>query len=230
MMLTTVASAIGNAASGYYQQVGRNAALPPPPPNIVQQPRRRGRRPQSQRLVQQAAPRPNPAALPSAGRRRRRGARGTPAMVGGLRCVDTEVFTHKKDFQVMTFCPGSSGLPRLDAEAAKYSRWTLNRVTITFESAAVVTDVATFTYGILPGMVVATLDKAGITKLRPFVQHAAYKNGSITVTKSIMSQPYLYCSGTDADAVAFCLYINAGAEGKGVFKVSYDVSLAFPKP
>lgn len=151
-------------------------------------------------------------------------------MVGGLRCVDTEVYTHKAGLNVLVFSPGKTTLPRLDAEASKYNRWTLNRVTVSFESSAVVTDESTFTYGILPGAKADSVKEDNITALRPFVQHAAYKNGSLTVTRAIMSQPYLYCNGADADATAFCLYLAATAAGKGVFKISYDVTLSYPKP
>lgn len=157
-------------------------------------------------------------------------------MVGGLRVVDTEVFAQVKQaapttVQVLHFCPGKTTLPRLDAEATKYKRWFLNRVVITYEPTATISDAATVTYGILPGKpATGVSDDGKIMALRPFNKHAVWKGSSLTVSRNIMAQPLLYCNGDGDDYTAFCVYLVATDTTKGVFKIAYDLQLSYPQP
>lgn len=145
--------------------------------------------------------------------------------------MDTEVLPQTKGLMVCVFSPGKTGLVRLDAEAGKYNRWSLNRVTISYEPTSAMTNTNTITMGILPGKKDETVkDAAAIMKLRPFIKQAVWKGSSLTVTRSIMPQQYLYCSGDGKDDVAFGLYIFVDDATVGVVKISYDISLTYPKP
>lgn len=199
--------------------------MPPPAPTIIRQ------MPATPRARRSAPPQvQNPPRR--RGKQTRKQGR-TPAMLGGLRAVDTEVLALAKDdtLQVMAFSPGKTGLTRLDAESAKYMRWRLNRVTITYEPTGPSTSEETITYGILPGSLSASVTSAAtIMKLRPFHKHTTFKSSSITVSSNIMSQQYLYTSGIGEDEVAFCLYLLTTKAAQGVLKISYDITLAYPKP
>lgn len=148
--------------------------------------------------------------------------------------MDTEVLAltaDAKKLQVMIFSPGKTGLARLDAEAAKYSRYYINRVTITYSATASISDQTVVTYGLCPGAQASSIKGDGdITKLRPFNKHAAWNSSSSTVSRNIQATPYLYTNGVDEDHVAFCLYITTGNEKLGCVKITYDVMMSYPIP
>lgn len=169
----------------------------------------------------------------SRNRRRRRGNVGASIMPGGIRVNDTEVFSISKPTDVVSlvFCPGKTTLPRLDREAAKYGRWSLIRVIISYQPTASLADKGAITYGILPGPASSTVSKeADIVKLRPFQKHALWKSSSITVSSNIMIQKHMYTGNTTEDSVGFTVYFSTADEKVGVVRVSYELALNYPKP
>lgn len=169
-------------------------------------------------------------------RNRRRGGGPTAALLpGGIRISDTEILSQSDKLFVLEFCPGRTGLPRLDNEAAKFTRWSLIRVVLTYQPTASLSDSGSFTYGILPGPKSDTIKADDITKLRPFQKHSLWKSSSLTVSNNITVQKHLFTSvpaSTDRleDAVAFSVYIFTSKKDLGTFKVSYSVVLNYPKP
>lgn len=172
-------------------------------------------------------------------RRRRGGGAPRAIMPGGVRIVDTEVLplTAEPDkLGVVQFCPGSTGLVRLDNEANKFGRWTLLRVVFTYQPTASLSDSGSITYGILPGPLNSSVTKDTITKLKPFQKHSLWKSSSITVSRNIMMQMHMLTGKvvdtptTTEDMVGFCFYYTTTKPSLGVLRVSYEVVLNFPKP
>lgn len=168
-------------------------------------------------------------------RRNRRARRGMPGniMPGGVRIKDTEIFslTKASDVLRLPFCPGKTTLPRLDNEAAKFGRWSLVRVIITYQPTASLADKGAITYGILPGPPSDKIKSEGdIMKLRPFQKHALWKSSSLTVTNTIMIQKHMYTNANSEDAVGFTIYISTADNALGILKLNYEVVLNYPKP
>lgn len=168
--------------------------------------------------------------------RRRRRRRGTTnranILQGGVQINDSEVFTIPKadDVVVLEFCPGKTGLVRLDNEAKKFKRWSLIRVVITYQPTASLSDSGSITYGILPGPKDTTVVKDTITRLRPFQKHALWKSSSLTVGSNVMIQSHMLTSGNNEDSIGFCVYIQTSNKDLGVFRVTYSVVLNYPEP
>lgn len=177
-------------------------------------------------------------ALVTNGRRRNRrrgGGPNTAILPGGVRISDTEILAQSADFLVLEFCPGRTGLPRLDNEADKFTRWSLIRVVLTYQPTASLGDSGSFSYGILPGPKNATVKAEDITKLRPFQKHSLWKSSSLTVSNNIAVQRHMFTSSKDAkdrleDSVAFSVYIKTSNKDLGTFRVNYSVVLNYPKP
>lgn len=177
--------------------------------------------------------RPRRAAPPPPSRQASQPARGAQGFSAGVRIRDTEVLAIKPGFQYVTFCPSKTGLPRLDREGDKFTRWKLHSVSITFKATAPTTETGDFAFGILPGPYnKAIKDKATILTLRPFKLGALWKSESISVGKAIMPQPFLYTDAADdRDCAAFCVYyIQSDNKTTGCLQISYDVQLSYPNP
>lgn len=171
------------------------------------------------------------------GRRRRRRRNTVPRstiLPGGIKLVDTEVLpfeTKPSTLQVLEFCPGKTTLVRLDNEANKFGRWSLVRVVFTYQPTASLGDSGSITYGILPGPKSATIKaESDIARLKPFNKHSLWKASSLTVGSNICIQKHLITAGTDADSVAFCLYLSTSKPDLGLMKVSYHLILNYPHP
>lgn len=189
--------------------------------------------------------RSRPLAIPSNGnsngngrrRRNRRRARGpnTAILPGGVRITDTEILSQSEKLFVLEFCPGRTGLPRLDNEANKFTRWSLIRVVLTYQPTASLSDSGSFSYGILPGPKNDTLTEKDITKLRPFQKHSLWKSSSLTVSNNIVVQRHLFTAAPAEttrleDSVGFCVYIFTSKKDLGTFRVNYSLVLNYPKP
>lgn len=172
------------------------------------------------------------------GRRRNRRRAGGPSMSilpGGVRITDTEVLSQGKDLFVLQFCPGRTGLPRLDNEGNKFSRWSLVRVVLTYQPTASLSDSGSITYGVLPGPQDNTIKETDITKLRPFQKHSLWKSSSVTISPNIVVQKHLFTANSTVtdrleDSVAFCIYFKSSNSTLGTIRVSYTVILNYPKP
>lgn len=174
---------------------------------------------------------------PRNGRRRRRNRRGggVPGglLPGGIKIRDTEIFPmpDKEKLLVLQFCPGKSTLTRLDYEALKYRRWSLIRVSFSYQPTAALSDSGSVTYGILPGPADMKVVKEGdITKLKPFQKHSLWKSSSLTVSSNICIQPHYMTNATSEDSVAFTMYLWTTNNSLGVMRVTYDLFLNYPKP
>lgn len=202
--------------------------------------------PQSNVIVQrvQPAPRRRQAQRAQRGRGSRRGgqsnrsvpqamqpARGVAANRFGVTLRDTEVIASAKaTLQVIEFCPGKTGLTRLDAEASKFTRYQFHSAQVAFKATASTTTSGQITFGILPGAKNDNIKTAGdIMKLRPFRVGAVWKSDSISVPRNVTPQNYLYTNGTGDDDVAFCIYIY-NSEGSGTFAITYNLTLSYPNP
>lgn len=189
----------------------------------------------SNRAVAQLTKQTNAMSLRNSRRRRRRrngGGGRNNLMPGGVLLNDVEVLPvpDKEKLFVCSFCPGKTGLVRLDHEATKFKRWSLIRVIITYQPTASLSDKGAITYGILPGPQDKTVTLEKIVQLRPFQKHALWKSSSITVSASIMVQQHMYTSGTNEDSVGFCLYINTSDNTLGLFRIHYQIALNYPEP
>lgn len=166
-------------------------------------------------------------------RRRRNGGGGRNNLLpGGVMLNDVEVLpvTEKDKLFVCSFCPGKTGLVRLDHEASKFKRWSLIRVNITYQPTASLGDSGAFTYGILPGPKDNSVTAEKIVQLRPFQKHALWKSSSITVSANIMVQQHMYTNGNSEDHVGFCIYILTSDNTLGLLRISYQVALNYPEP
>lgn len=170
------------------------------------------------------------------GRRRRRGGNRSNILPGGIRLNDTEVLAvtdAATKMQAVEFAPTRSTLTRLDNEGNKFGRWSLIRVVINYIPTASLADTGTITYGILPGPINDTIKEEGdICKLKPFQKHSLWKSSSITVGNSVCIQRHLLVRKTNLneDVVAFTLYISTTNRKMGVFRITYNVVLNYPKP
>lgn len=175
------------------------------------------------------------------GKRGRGGARqaaqvpsGTSLGGMGQRVRNTEVLAvgEPKKLQVMQFVPGQTGLPLLDAEAHKFTRYKFFSVSISFKATASTTTSGEMVWGIAPGAVMTEIKaKADIYKLRPCKVGAVWKSDSITIGRNITPQPYLYCDDKTREGVAFTLYSWQDADAvTGVFQITYDVEFSYPNP
>lgn len=152
----------------------------------------------------------------------------------GSRIRNTEVWTLSKgrEIQVMVFTPGKTGLPLLDAEASKFTRFKLFSVSIAFKATASTTTTGELAWGIAPGQKLSEIkDKASVLKLRPALIGAIWKSNSTTVGRQISPQPFLYCNDETRDGVAFCIYAWLEADSvSGVFQITYDLEFSYPNP
>lgn len=201
----------------------------------------RGRRVRGRRRNQQQRGEPMPTAQPRQTFQPALGVRARGA--GHILFQDAEVIgALANKFYSIRFCPGQikdivSGTTavtfdatRLNYEAAKFERYCIKYVNISFKSTASTTTEGQVILGILPGPNDSTITAANVTKLRPMEVGPAWRSFSISVGREVQAQPYLYCNGTDADSVAFTIYLNSTASSPGVLQLAYMVEFAFPKP
>lgn len=204
--------------------------------------RGRGRNTFRGRGGQRGSSRPRPAR----GGQRGRGARGRPArpsqgmqpargMAGGSmgeRLVNSEALsiTTANTLQVFQFTPGKTGLPILDANGDRFTRYRVNYVNIAYLAVDSTTASGVVTWGVAPGAKSNEIkDKATIMTLRPFKTHATWKSESVSVGRGIMPSTWLYCNDETRDGTAFCVYILS-TNNTGSFKITYSISLDFPNP
>nr|QTJ63618.1 hypothetical protein [Phasmatodean tombus-related virus] len=220
-----------------------NYAMRPPPPVVVVQGRQRG---QNFPLPSYAPPQ---GATPrTRGRRRRARGRGAPAMrftqgarsvMGneGMRIRETESWlTYSQATKDATgfkqFCPGASGLSRLDAIARIHGSYRINRVQVIFNSTAPTTEASQAVWGVLPG-IAQTIGPESVSKLKPGSIGPAWKTTSIQMGNEAQIGKLMKCNAANSDdSVAFTLYYrqNSTATDIGVFQVAYDITFLFPRP
>lgn len=123
---------------------------------------------------------------------------------------------------------------RLNYEAAKYSRFKIRYVNISFKATSPTTAKGNVSLGILAGPVNAAIKtSADILKLRPYRCTPSWKTVSISVGREIQSQlSYLTNKPGDADGVPFTIYIQSDSDSDpaGVLELSYLVEFSFPHP
>lgn len=153
-------------------------------------------------------------------------------MGGRLRNTEILSIAEVKKLQVLKFNPGKTGLPLLDAEAAKFTRYKFFSCSVSFKATASTMTSGEMVWGIAPGPALSEVKaKADVLKLRPFQIGAVWKSTSLTVGKQITPQPYLYCNEDSRDGVAFCVYVwQDSTEVSGVLQVTYDVEFSYPNP
>lgn len=135
----------------------------------------------------------------------------------------------------LVFCPGKTGLTRLDAMGKTYDRYTLHTVTIRYKPTTAVTVSSTVSFGIESNVGPTTAPTASqVSALRPMSIGPCYVAKSITVGRNIQLMPFLTTSGDGATEVAFTLYYTASeATGKvivGYFEIDYHITLSYPRP
>lgn len=151
-----------------------------------------------------------------------------------MRVINTEVLglLNTGALQVVIFSPGKTGLSLLDAEGERFTRYTINSVTVSFKATASTMVDGELAWALVAGPMRAEIkDKTTVLKCKPFRLHAIWKSESLSVGRNIAPQPFLYCNGTGRDEVAFTLYIQPSkASLPGAFAITYDLSLSFPNP
>lgn len=214
----------GTVARNY---IDRGFGQPPPLPPPTVQPRRRapirgrgrGRapppRPRAPRRAQFSRP---PATLGSGG-------------MTSVRCRDTEVFASADTFTAIEFYPHNAHLPRLKAEASKFTRYRINSVQISWVPACASTTTGDCRFGVVVGAADATFTSDGILAMRPMKVVAVWQPATITLKGAyVMLQNHLLVGKAgDNDSVAFTLYVDTAKKG-GNWTVSYDVTFSYPKP
>lgn len=157
--------------------------------------------------------------------------RGNPTTRGGSRIIvqDAELFNVEGGFKTYSFNPAHANLPRLKAEASKYTRYKISFMNIAYISASSTATSGAVKFGIAPGTANANITDGNIMSLRPAEMVPVWKNATINVAGNIDSSRYMFVGDTSVDGVSFTLYVS-GAKDVGAIKVSYRVELAFPKP
>lgn len=122
--------------------------------------------------------------------------------------------------------------PRLNAEAAKYNKFRIRYVNISYKAISSTYAKGSVAIGIMAGKKdKAIKDASTILKLRPARVEPCWRSTSISVGASIQSQ-MLYLTNTvdDDDAVPFTIYLYSDADTPGYIEISYAVEFSFPKP
>lgn len=148
-------------------------------------------------------------------------------------CRDTEVFEHTPSsgtFASHEFNPAPDKLVRLSAEAAKYHRFRIRSMVISWVGTSSASTDGVVKLGIAVGPSIGSVNGSKITSLRPGFVGPVWKTQSIKVGTEVMLQNHLISGKSgDADSVAFTLYVDSPKD-KGVIKVSYVVEFSFPVP
>lgn len=163
----------------------------------------------------------------------------------GAVVVDTEVLgsPQKDTVYAIPLCAGSlsnvvsTGSPtltavRLNAEAAKFSRFRFRRLTVQYKAAT-----STYTSGSMAiGVQAEAYDDAintgdEVMRLRPGSVGPVWKDASFSVDIGTACQKWFTTSGskTSQDAVPFTLYVCSGAAAPGYLQLSYEVEFTSPK-
>lgn len=140
---------------------------------------------------------------------------------------------------IVAFNPGSCQLPRLQYEAAKWTRFKINYINIAYVTTSSMTDSGSFYAGIVNGVAVKTDyadDKkySKILAMRPSFAVPTWKNDTINLGTNIMPVRTMPVE-TDAakltiDNVPFsCVFASSkGADNKGIMKWSYSITFSHP--
>lgn len=157
------------------------------------------------------------------------------AVTGGslLLFHDTEIvsITKKDTTVVINFSPGLTSLPRLDAEAKKFSRYRILAVNIQYITTSSITQAGKVSFGVANGALDASsYDHDSIVKLRPSQSVASWKNSGISLGTNIMPALTLKCNDKTDDGTAFTFIYRSSSDNPGNFKFSYKIELSFPLP
>lgn len=174
------------------------------------------------------------------GRGGNRGRMGLPTAVvpqnmrGGstIHLQDTEMLasptTSLKQYQ---FNPCPEELPRLYAEAKKYTRYRILSMSIAYKTASSTATDGAIAMGVAVGPKLSSVNSLdAIMKLRPSVMTPVWKNASLNLSSMINSQLFMYCNDESRDGVAFTLYVISARNVTGQIQISYRVELSFPNP
>lgn len=181
---------------------------------------------------------PSSAPKPKRGKTRR-GRGGGPGprnmrVTGGTFTVfqDTEyIAVTDTTVHQIPFSPGKTTLPRLDYEAAKYGRYKILYVNISYTTTSSMTNAGKFSFGVANQAVdMSKYDHGDIIKLRPSQSIATWKNTTINLGPNIMPTATL-CANDDTDnGVAFTLVYKSSVVNPGNLKISYKIEFSFPHP
>lgn len=158
--------------------------------------------------------------------------RGSAFTGAGLVVTNTEVLALGKAnaLGVVQFTPGKTGLPILDSEGKRFTRFRIHYVNISYNAVDTATSGVEIAWGIAAGIKREEVkDKATILTLRPSRQHNTFTTANLTLGKVINPQTWMYCEDVTRDGCAFCLYYISG-NSNGSFKFSYSISFDYPNP
>lgn len=158
--------------------------------------------------------------------------RGVGAGRAGDTIINSEALVVGDANKVVTlkFSPGLTGLPILDSQGNRFTRFHVNYVNIAYCATDSTTASGEITWGIAGGNAMPEIKAMkDILALRPFKKHATWKSESVAVGRGIMPSTWLYCNEDSRDGVAFTMYYHT-TKSSGVFKISYSVKLDYPNP
>lgn len=174
------------------------------------------------------------------GRGRGRGRRGRSAptrnmtVTGGSFSVfqDTEIISvSDTNVHTIPFSPGLTTLPRLDYEAAKYGRFKILYVNISFVTTSSMTNSGKVSFGVANLAIDASkYDHADIVKLRPSQSIASWKNSSINLGPNIMPMATMAVNDKTDAGTAFTFVYKSSVANPGNIKISYKIEFSFPLP
>lgn len=140
---------------------------------------------------------------------------------------------------VTAFNPGTCQLPRLQYEAAKWTRFKINYINIAYITTSSMTDSGSFYLGIVNGVAKADDYKGDdkynkVLAMRPSFAIPTWKNDSISLGSNIMPVRTMPVETTatnlSLDNVPFsCVQIGSKeANNKGSIKWSYSITFSHP--
>lgn len=142
------------------------------------------------------------------------------------------------EVRIVPFNPGTCQLPRLQYEAAKWSRFKINYINVSYITTSSITDSGSFYLGIVNG--VATKEQFAadpytkIMAMRPSFAVPTWKNDSVSLGANIMpvrTMPVeMTATELSIDTVPFSCVSSStkGADNKGIVKWSYSITFSHP--